>query len=72
MSHLYCRELVHYRGEPDPFKGDALNQKVREAAKEALDAVFAPVDTSHTNVHQPAYAVPLFLTFSALCFGCVR
>ncbi|KAK9810740.1 hypothetical protein WJX73_004195 [Symbiochloris irregularis] len=50
------RELVHYRGEPDPFKGDALNQKVREAAKEALDAVFAPVDTMHTNTHQPAYA----------------
>ena len=48
---------MHFRGEPDPFKGDIPNQKVREAAKEALDAVFAPVDTMHTIPQQPAYAV---------------
>lgn len=50
------RELLHYRGEPDPFKGDVPNQKVREAAKEALDAVFAPTDTTHHIAQtQPAY-----------------
>jgi hypothetical protein len=35
-----CRELTHYRGEPDPFKGDVPNQKVRNMAREAIDALF--------------------------------
>ena len=39
-----CRALTYFRGEPDPFKGDVPNQKVRDMAKEALDAVFAAVD----------------------------
>lgn len=34
------RDLVHYRGEPDPFKGDALNERVREAAKEAIELLY--------------------------------
>ena len=34
------RELTHYRGEPDPFKGDAPNQRVRDSAKEAVDSLF--------------------------------
>lgn len=34
-------ELTHYRGEPDPFKGDVPNQRVREYAKETLDVLFA-------------------------------
>jgi hypothetical protein len=33
-------ELVHFRGEPDPFKGDAPNARVREFAKEVLEALF--------------------------------
>ena len=40
---------MHYRGESDPFKGDVPNQKVRDLAKEALDAIFAPTET-------PSYA----------------
>ncbi|KAK9866534.1 hypothetical protein WJX84_009352 [Apatococcus fuscideae] len=42
------RDLTHFKGEPDPFKGDAPNQKVRESAKEALDAVFSATDTSYS------------------------
>lgn len=34
------RELVHFRGEMDPFKGDTLNQRVRDLAKEALEVVY--------------------------------
>lgn len=37
---MECRELTHYRGEPDPFKGDAPNQRVRDSAKEAMDSLF--------------------------------
>ena len=43
-----CRELQHYRGDPDPFKGDVLNQKVRDAAKETLDAIFQATDTNYS------------------------
>lgn len=42
---VICRALVHYKGVPDPFKGDLLNQKVRETAKEAVEAMFAPTET---------------------------
>ncbi|KIZ05085.1 VHS domain-containing protein [Monoraphidium neglectum] len=34
------RELVHWRGEPDPFKGDVPNARVREFAKEVLEVLF--------------------------------
>lgn len=34
------RDLVQYRTQPDPFRGDAPQQKVREAAKEALDSLY--------------------------------
>ncbi|KAK1290363.1 VHS domain-containing protein [Acorus calamus] len=35
------RQLVHYKGHPDPLKGDALNKAVRDTAQEAIAAVFA-------------------------------
>ena len=41
---MMCRALTYFRGEPDPFKGDVPNQKVRDMAKEALDAVLGDVD----------------------------
>ncbi|KAK6125498.1 hypothetical protein DH2020_040732 [Rehmannia glutinosa] len=48
-----CRQLIHYKGQPDPLKGDALNKAVRETAQEALSALFssdeskaAPVESS--------------------------
>jgi|LauGreDrversion2_2_1035103.scaffolds.fasta_scaffold404798_1 hypothetical protein len=36
---LFHRELVSYRGEKDPFKGDSLNQRVRDMAKEIMSEV---------------------------------
>ncbi|KAK9841847.1 hypothetical protein WJX81_007132 [Elliptochloris bilobata] len=47
------RELTHYRGEPDPFKGDVMNQRVRDKAKEALEAVFAATDVSRVVAPPP-------------------
>jgi hypothetical protein len=49
------RELIHYRGEPDPFKGDVPNARVREFAKEVIEVLFnaAPVtNTSNTLAAQ--------------------
>lgn len=40
---------IEFRGTPDPIRGDELNKRVRDAAKEALDAIFdsqMPVTTS--------------------------
>jgi hypothetical protein len=38
--HCHCRELIHFRGEPDPFKGDVPNARVREFAKEVVEVMF--------------------------------
>lgn len=35
------RNLQSYRGPPDALKGDALNERVRVSAKEAIDAIFS-------------------------------
>lgn len=40
-NSVSVRQLVHYKGHPDPLKGDALNKAVRETAQEALSALFA-------------------------------
>ncbi len=54
------RELTHYKGDPDPFKGDVLNQKVRDAAKETLDAIFQATDTNYgSNSSKPTLTVKL-------------
>ncbi|GLI64738.1 hypothetical protein VaNZ11_008105 [Volvox africanus] len=37
------REHTQFKGEPDPFKGDTPNQRVRDAAKEASEALFNTV-----------------------------
>ncbi|GBG77822.1 hypothetical protein CBR_g25753 [Chara braunii] len=34
------RSLCHYRGNPDPLRGDALNKAVRDAAHDAIQAMF--------------------------------
>ncbi|KAL8138553.1 hypothetical protein V2J09_004554 [Rumex salicifolius] len=39
------RQLLHYRGKPDPLKGDALNKAVRETAQDALSAIFSNEDS---------------------------
>ncbi|KAI3885651.1 hypothetical protein MKW92_001906 [Papaver armeniacum] len=38
---IAVRQLLHYKGQPDPLKGDALNKSVRETAQEAISAIFA-------------------------------
>ncbi|XP_072978436.1 protein MODIFIED TRANSPORT TO THE VACUOLE 1 [Typha angustifolia] len=38
------RQLFHYKGQPDPLKGDALNKAVRDTAHEAISAVFSSDD----------------------------
>lgn len=42
------RQLLHYRGHPDPLKGDALNKAVRETAQEALSAIFSTEESNRT------------------------
>ncbi|XP_071912791.1 protein MODIFIED TRANSPORT TO THE VACUOLE 1 isoform X2 [Coffea arabica] len=44
-NSVAVRQLIHYKGQPDPLKGDALNKAVRETAQEALSAVFASEDS---------------------------
>ena len=51
------RALTYFRGEPDPFKGDVPNQKVRDMAKEALDAVFAAVDLNAVPSSAPLQVI---------------
>ncbi|XP_052182292.1 protein MODIFIED TRANSPORT TO THE VACUOLE 1 isoform X2 [Diospyros lotus] len=38
------RQLFHYKGQPDPLKGDALNKAVRDSATEAISAIFSTDD----------------------------
>lgn len=45
-NSVAVRQLIHYKGQPDPLKGDALNKSVRETAQEALTAIFAGEDNS--------------------------
>lgn len=52
-----CRQLTSYRGDPDPFKGDVPNQRVRDAAREALDAVFQAQDMSYQPTQAPKLTV---------------
>ncbi|CAI0474696.1 unnamed protein product [Linum tenue] len=35
------RQLLHYKGQPDPLKGDALNKGVRDTAQDAISAIFS-------------------------------
>lgn len=45
-NSVAVRQLIHYKGQPDPLKGDALNKSVRETAQEALSAIFAGEDNT--------------------------
>lgn len=42
------RHLVHYKGHPDPLKGDALNKAVRDTAQETISAIFSAGDGKPT------------------------
>ncbi|KAJ8420170.1 hypothetical protein Cgig2_027323 [Carnegiea gigantea] len=45
MHSVAVKQLLHYKGEPDPLKGDALNKAVRETAQDALSAIFSTDDS---------------------------
>ncbi|XP_010535177.1 PREDICTED: VHS domain-containing protein At3g16270-like [Tarenaya hassleriana] len=40
-NSVAVRNLLHYKGHPDPLKGDALNKAVRETAQEAVSSIFS-------------------------------
>ncbi|KAL4308561.1 hypothetical protein GQ457_01G047620 [Hibiscus cannabinus] len=54
-NSVAIRQLFHYKGEPDPLKGDALNKAVRDTAHEAISAVFA----EDNNISKPSPAEDL-------------
>lgn len=43
------KEALQFRGPPDPARGDEPYQKVRTAAKEALDAIYSDTPTSSSQ-----------------------
>lgn len=45
-NSVAVRQLIHYKGQSDPLKGDALNKSVRETAQEALSTIFAGEDNN--------------------------
>ncbi|KAB2079044.1 hypothetical protein ES319_A06G204800v1 [Gossypium barbadense] len=45
-NSIAVRQLLHYKGEPDPLKGDALNKAVRDNAQETISAIFAEDNNS--------------------------
>lgn len=49
-NSVAVRQLVHYKGHPDPLKGDALNKAVRETAQEALSALFASEESKPSAI----------------------
>lgn len=42
------RQLLHYKGQLDPLKGDALNKAVRDMAQETIAAIFAVEENKPT------------------------
>ncbi|KAK5831033.1 hypothetical protein PVK06_014828 [Gossypium arboreum] len=51
-NSVAVRQLIHYKGQLDPLKGDALNKAVRETAREAISAIFA--EDNNTSKPSPA------------------
>ncbi|XP_038890584.1 protein MODIFIED TRANSPORT TO THE VACUOLE 1 [Benincasa hispida] len=43
-NSVAVRQLFHYKGQPDPLKGDALNKAVRDTAHDAISSIFAEED----------------------------
>lgn len=50
------KEALNFRGAFDPVRGDEPNQRVRTAAKEALDAVYSEATTSESGGVSGSYA----------------
>lgn len=56
MSHI--KEALQFRGPPDPARGDEPYQKVRTAAKEAMDAIYSDAPTSN-SAFESSYGRPV-------------
>ena len=41
------RQLLHYKGQSDPVKGDAFNKAMRDTAQEAISAIFSADDNKN-------------------------
>ena len=54
------KEALQFRGPPDPARGDEFNERVRTAAKEALDAIYSdtPVDHGTSGISSTYGASP--------------
>ncbi|XP_020226252.1 protein MODIFIED TRANSPORT TO THE VACUOLE 1 [Cajanus cajan] len=50
------RQLLHYKGQLDPMKGDALNKAVRDTAQEAIAAIFSSDENNKPPSSAPAAA----------------
>jgi hypothetical protein len=47
---IAIKEALQFRGPPDAARGDELNERVRAAAKEALDAIYSDTPASESSV----------------------
>ncbi|GAX80307.1 hypothetical protein CEUSTIGMA_g7745.t1 [Chlamydomonas eustigma] len=46
--------IVKWKGEKDPFKGDSLNQRVRDSAKEVMEALYSSYQQQPANKPVPS------------------
>ena len=53
-SMASIKEALQFRGPPDPVRGDEPYQKVRDAAREAVDAIYSDAPSS-TSAHSGDY-----------------
>lgn len=52
------RQLLHYKGQSDPVKGDAFNKAMRDTAQEAISAIFSADDTNKQPLPRNQSGVP--------------
>jgi hypothetical protein len=52
------KDALQFRGPPDPARGDEPYQKVRTAAKEALDAIYSDAPSSSMDHYQATGSAP--------------
>lgn len=50
-NNTLIRECTHFRGPPDPLRGDAPSEKVRQAAKDTMTAIFNGGSRNTSRTH---------------------
>jgi hypothetical protein len=53
QSMASIKEALQFRGPPDPVRGDEPYARVREAAKEALDAIYSDTPADQSSASPP-------------------